>query len=175
MAFTASFSVQQFGVGTLVFTDNSEGVDASITERRIFLYKYDNTTLVPTGTTTDYIVWPIADTTITLTDILDKDYALNQDVVWVTDTPDPDSTYEYEILTDYTAYARVFAGQLLAQRLARNPAQTNENTFDMNEARLLTNIRQADNAILILQNLGLSQGALDRAYYMRINQQFYFL
>ncbi len=175
MAFSAAFSVSLIGTSTLLFTDTSTGSDATITERRIYLYKYDNTTIVPDGVTTDYIPWPIADTTITLTDILaGRDYAINQDVIWVTATPDPGSTYEAEVLQLYDANAYVFGGTLLAQRLARNPLQTNDNNFDMNEAIFMCNISQSENAVLTLQNIGLAQAALDKLYYKRINTLYYF-
>ncbi len=48
------------------------------------------------------------------------------------------------------------------------------NNFDTNEALLMCNIQQAENAILTLQNIGLAQAALDRTYYARINTQLYF-
>ncbi len=174
MAFDASFSVVQSGVATLIFTDDSSGSDATITERRIFLQKYDGTYLVPSGTTTDYIVWDIDDSSITLTDILDRDYALNISVVWVTPTPDPGNTYEYEILTVYDAYAYVFGGSILAQRLARQPLYAQAPQFNQNEAVLLVNILQAEKAITVIQNIGLSQGALDVTYYMANNTKFFF-
>ena len=174
MAFSASFSVVQSGTSTLIFTDDSTGSDATITERRIFLQQYGGDYLVPTGTETDYIVWDIDDTTITLTDILDKDYALNITVVWVTATPTPGDTYEYEILSVYDAYAWVFAGSLLAQRLARQPLYAAATQFNISEANLLVNIIQSEKAVTVIQNIGLSQGALDITYNMRINQLFYF-
>lgn len=174
MALQAAFTVAQSGTSTLTFTDTSTGSDVTVTERRIYLQKYDQTYLVPVGTTTDYIVWPIADNSITLTDILDKDYALDITVVWVAPIPDPAGTYEAEQLTEFDAYAWVFAGALLAQKSARYPNIVNDTSFNLNEANFLTAIRQAEKAVTRLQNIGLAQAALDITYYMRINTLYYF-
>jgi len=175
MAFSADFSVVQSGLSTLIFTDTSTGADATITERRIFLQKYDQTYLVPDGTTTDYIVWPIADSTITLTDILNRDYALDITVVWVTATPDPGNTYTAEQLQGYKAYTMVFLGTLLTQKGARYPNIVNNIQFNVNEANLYAEVSSMENAILVIQNIFLAQSALDRAYQMIQNPQFYFL
>jgi len=133
MAFEASFSYQQYGTSTLVLTDSSTGVDATITERRVYPYLYDESTIgsdgeiIPQGEGTPYIVWDISDSTLTLTNILTRDWALNINVIWVTATPDPDSTYEYEILTCFTAYTWVFVGQLTTEQYARYPYIINDN------------------------------------------------
>jgi hypothetical protein len=166
--------VSQSGVSTLIFQDTSTGSDATLTERRIYLQKYDQSYLVPTGTLTDYIVWDIDDATITLTDILDKDYALDITVIWVAPIPDPAGTYEAEQLTEFDAYAWVFAGALLAQKSARYPNIVNDTSFNLSEANFLTAIRQAEKAVTRLQNIGLAQAALDITYYMRINTRYYF-
>lgn len=174
MPFEAAFTVTQSGTSTLSFTDTSTGSDATITERRIYLQKYDQTYIVPTGTLTDYIVWDISDSSITLTDILDRDYALDITVVWVAPSPDPSGTYEAEQLTEFDAYTMVFAQGLLAQKAARYPNIVNDNGFDLNCFRLYTYVLDARNAITVIQNIFLSQSALDNAYYMIQNTKFIF-
>jgi len=161
--------------------DTSTGVDSSVTSRRIYLTLYNEYTLGSDGvpiapdTTTPYIVWPIADASITLPDILTRDWAVNIVVEWITPTPDPDNTYEYEILTSFTAYTMVFLGQLLTQKNARYPNIVNNSDFNENEAELYTEVASANNAVTILQNIYLSQIALDRAYYMMQQNQFFFV
>jgi len=89
MPLTPSFSVsQQVGSPSdIVFNDTSTGSDSSLTERRVYLEKHDGQYLVPSGTTTDYIVWPLATNPFTISGILDKDYALNVKVDWICTTP----------------------------------------------------------------------------------------
>ena len=79
MAFTAQFQVSQGGnPNNIVLTDTSSGgSDPNLTGRKIYLIKSDGTFLTPAGSSTDYILWPIADASITLSDILDGDYSLN--------------------------------------------------------------------------------------------------
>jgi len=61
MSFTADFTaVQQSSLSILRIEDTSSGeTEPSLTGRKIYLYKIDNTTLVPTGTLTAYIDFPI--------------------------------------------------------------------------------------------------------------------
>lgn len=72
----------------IIFTDTTSGGTGSSTERRIYLRKSDGTFLVPTGISTQYIVWAINLPTLVV-DALDKDYALQITVEWVqvTNTP----------------------------------------------------------------------------------------
>lgn len=174
MALEASFSVVQLGTSTLVFTDDSTGADATVSERRIYLQQYDQTYLVPDGTTTDYIVWDIDDATITLVGILDRDYALDITVIWVAANPDPDGTYEYEQLTEFDAYTMTFLQGILAQKAARYPTIVNDNKFNLNVFKLYTYVLDARNAITVIQNIYLSQAALDLAYYMMQNTNNFF-
>lgn len=84
MPFIPLFTVYQpiGNPSAIIFTDISTGSDPNIIERHIYLQKADGTFLVPEGTTTDYIVWPLASATYQVTDILDKDRGLNITVEW---------------------------------------------------------------------------------------------
>ena len=67
MAFTGSFTVTQTSdITSLVITDissySSEG-QGTFSGRQIRLYKIDTTTLVPSGTTTSYIDFPLVQVT----------------------------------------------------------------------------------------------------------------
>lgn len=83
MAFSQSFVCSQVigDPSRIYFEDTSTGSDIGIVERRIYLQLYDGTYLVPSGTTTDYIVWPLAQTTFSV-DILDADKAISIKVDW---------------------------------------------------------------------------------------------
>jgi hypothetical protein len=81
MAFNGNFSVtpNTADISKFTLTDTSTGSDAGLTGRRIYLYKTDGTTIVPAGTSTEYILWPLVATigdTIEI-DVLDKDYAIS--------------------------------------------------------------------------------------------------
>lgn len=80
-SFTASPQVGNPSV--IILTDTSTGSDSNVTVRHVYLRKSDGNFLVPTGTTTDYIVWPYTDQTITI-DVLEKDRALWITVQWET-------------------------------------------------------------------------------------------
>jgi len=88
MPLTQNFTVSSIkgSPSDLLFQDNSTGSDSNLTERRIYLQKYNGQYLVPSGSTADYIVWPLATNPFILTGILDKDYALSIRVDWVADT-----------------------------------------------------------------------------------------
>lgn len=73
----------------LHFVDTSTGYNPYVDERRIYLKIYNGTYLVPTGTTTDYIVWDINEPTIDV-DVMDKDYAIQIDVQWIATQPVPE-------------------------------------------------------------------------------------
>ena len=78
--FTAS---QSSGLpSNILLTDTSTGSDSSIVARRVYLLQADGTYLVPTGTTTQYILWAYADSTISI-DVLSQDTALSITVNWV--------------------------------------------------------------------------------------------
>lgn len=81
----------------MVVNKNSDGCFCSSeyllttksTGRKIYLEKVGGTYLVPDGTTTDYIDWPLSDgATKTLTDILDRDYSLSMLVEWESSSPE---------------------------------------------------------------------------------------
>jgi hypothetical protein len=84
MSFIPSFTVSQ-NIGNpmgLVITDTSTGSNNSITERRVYLKNAAGQYVVPSGTTTDYIVWNISDPFIAI-DVLSSDMALQIRVDWV--------------------------------------------------------------------------------------------
>jgi hypothetical protein len=91
MAFNPSFTVKQLYAtpNILRVTDTSTGSDANITGRRVFLRKDDGTYLVPSGTTTDYIDFPLSLGSYIDIDVLDKDYAFEYKVQWLGNDPTP--------------------------------------------------------------------------------------
>lgn len=169
MAFTADFSVTQNSEGTITLEDTSTGSDATITSRTISLFKYDGSLL--NSTTYD---WPIADTSITLTDVLDKDYALNIQVDWNAPSPDPANTYTVTKLYCFYWYAMLFLVSLASEKQARYNTISADSNFMLNKFKVYTFILDAQNAVSLASNIFLAQMSLDEAYNYRINQSLYF-
>jgi hypothetical protein len=84
MALSPNFSCSQNAGTPSTFTiqDTSTGSDGSVTQRRVYLLQADGTYLVPSGVTTNYIEWPIANSTISL-NVLNQDTALEITVQWL--------------------------------------------------------------------------------------------
>jgi hypothetical protein len=154
--FSASTNITTPSIITL--TDTSTGTDGTITERRVYLQKSDGTYLVPTGTTTDYIVWAIASTT-TIIDVLDVDYALNITVQWLAGTT---VTYTKTTLYEFNTNARVFRIKLLKAQ-ASNPRLVNSANFFQVQSNLTTFIDGADEAVLLAGDITLAQLCNDNA------------
>ncbi len=68
--------------GVVLLTDTSTDPDVLVTSRRVFLITDAQTYLVPSGTTTNYTIWDIANATAQI-DALDKDYGLSVVVEWL--------------------------------------------------------------------------------------------
>lgn len=175
MAFTGSFSVSQGGnANNLVLTDTSSGgSDPNLTERNIYLVKKDGTFLTPEGSTTDYIVWAIGDTSKTLTDILDRDYSLNIVVNWITTLPIGGAVYTYTVLYTTTALLDIFYYSL-TRRQSSNPVMVNDNNYFTNKSKLRTEIDAATNASTVGSDQYAAQSCLDRAYNYQVNETTYF-
>lgn len=171
MPLTVSITVQQNNGTPSNFTlvDTSTGSDPSITIRRVYLTKPDGTFLVPEGTTTDYIEWPIAESSITL-DVLDRDRSLEILVEWLAGAV---VTYEYENSYVFTAYTNTFLYNLSVDQ-SSNPSIINATDFFANKTRMYSYVKEAENAIAIGEDTVKAQLALDRAYQFIINEDKYF-
>ena|SRR6185369_17227892 len=173
MAFNGNFAVtENVDISKFTLTDTSTGVDTNLTDRKIYLYKVDATTLVPSGTPTDYLVWPIADATIDI-DALDKDYALSIVVIWNSSSPLPDpSTYTKTLLHTFTGYSYAF-WYMLIQQMAANPLISSDKNFYANLSKFVTDLDNAIQATVSTDQYS-AQKALDRDQYMIDNKNIYF-
>jgi len=84
MPLTPNFTTsQQAGLpSNVIITDASTGSDVAIVSRRVFLVNYAGEYLVADGTTTNYTVWPLAQSSISI-DCLSADTAVQITVNWV--------------------------------------------------------------------------------------------
>jgi hypothetical protein len=172
MALIPSFSVYTI-LGNplrLTITDTSTGVDASVTQRRVYLRLADGTYLVPTGTTTSYVEWAIVNSAISV-DVLTKDLAIFTTIQWL--DSGNNVLYTSSDTFVFTQYSELFY-YYLTQQLAGNYPIIQDDNYYSNKLRLRTEIDSANNAVEIGADILASQSCLDRAAYLISNQSFNF-
>lgn len=172
MSFSPAFTVSQSAAtpNIIVLQDTSTGVDASITQRRIYITDNEGAYIVPSGTSTDYIVWPLATNPISL-NVLTQDTAANIFVEWL----DVSNTVLYDDDNDYPLieYGKQFYFYLI-QQLALNPSTYQDSNYASNLALFWTYIIGAINAINIGSSLSASQALMNKETDMQNNQSKYF-
>jgi len=174
MAHTADFTVTQgTDPNSFTLTDTSTDPDPNLTGRKIYLQKVDGTYLVPEGTTTDYIDWPLSDgATKVLTDILTRDYSLSMLVEWESSSPEVGGSYSKLLLHTFTALLEQF-NYLMTQMQSANPLLVADNNYFVNKIKLRVWIDDATNADTYNDQF-LAQLCLDRAYDLQQNANIFF-
>jgi len=172
MPFTQNFSMSQsFGTPSVVTaTDTSTGSDAAIASRKITLTTYNGTTLVPAGTTTTFVAWPLLTNPLSI-DALDKDYALSIRVDWL----DAGGTvlYTKTQLYQFSMYNEEFYYSLTS-RQSSVPSIIMDNVYYMNKLKLRVNLDSAQQAVFYGEDISSAQYCLDAATELRLNQNKYF-
>lgn len=167
MAIVPNFSVSQvIGLPSeVVVTDTSTGSDVNITQRRVYLRKPDGTFLVPSGTSTEYVAWAYASSSITI-DALDKDYALAITVQWL----DVSNTvlYDKTVNTGLTLYNSTNSYQR-TQKLSGNPLLINDDDFWDRKEQLRECIESGNDAISFAADMFAAQQCYDRGTAIRLN------
>lgn len=177
MAFTGSFEVTQTSdITSLVVTDtssySSEG-QGTFSTRQIRLYKIDTSTLVPDGTTATYIDFPFsAGNSITITGVLLRDYSLSANVVWISSSPQPGSTYTATEVVTFLNYINDFIyGKV--QQLAASPSLLNDTNWQESMKIMYNEKENAEQGTLYDDQFA-AQSAIDRAYYLINNESMFF-
>lgn len=173
MSFTQNFAASQtIGLPNIVLlTDTSTGSDGAITQRRAYLQQSDATYLVPSGTTTDYVVWPYADSSISI-NCLTQDTALNITIQWL-DVSNA-VLYSKTTLYDFTLYGEQFLLNLTLAQIGSTPNLLQSTGYYTNKMILRVNLDDADNAVSLGSNIYGAQQSLNLATYMETNQQLFF-
>lgn len=172
MPLVPNFTASQFS-GTpsvITLTDTSTGSDVAITSRRVYLLQANGTFLVPAGTTTDYVVWSLVDTSIDL-DVLSQDSALSITVQWMssTNTIVTSKTISFA----FTAYNETFYYGLTESQVANSNLSASTNWYQ-SKLVLRVEIDSADQSITFASDIYSAQAALNRATYISTNQALFF-
>lgn len=174
MAFTPNFSVSQ-NSGTpsyLNFTDTSTGSDVSIVSRRIYMLQSDGTYLVPDGNSTDYVIWAIASSTISL-DVLSQDTALTITVNWVDISG---NTVETKTTSyGFQAFGETFYYGLTQNEVPiTNPNVTLSTNYYQNKMLLRVFLDSAEQAVSFASDIYAAQVAYDSETFLIANANFNF-
>jgi hypothetical protein len=175
MPLVPNFSTsQQAGLpSNVIVTDTSTGSDVAITGRRVFLVNYAGEYVVPSGTTTNYVVWPLAQTSISI-NCLTADSALSVTVNWVNSAGV--TLYTKTSLAGFTLYNLTFYYSLTqGQAAISNPSFIlQDTTYFQNKSKLKTLIDSGNNAITLGYDITSAQECYDLATYMVTNQNLLF-
>ena len=172
MPFVPNFTASQYS-GTpsvITLTDTSTGSDVTIASRRVYLLQANGTFLVPAGTTTDYIVWDLVDTSIDL-DVLSQDSALSITVQWMSGIQTVVSSKTISFA--FTAYNETFYYGLTESQVANSNLSASVNWYQT-KLVLRVELDSADQAITFASDIYSAQAALNRATYISTNQAYFF-
>ena len=172
MALTPLFNASQSSglPSTINIVDVSTGSDNAITQRRVFLQQSDGTYLVPTGTSTNYVPWAYANSSIAI-NCLSQDTALSITVQWL----NVSNTVLYSLTTAYgfTAYNETFYYGLTQQQIA-NPGIINDTNYFNNKMALRVYIDSGNQAISFASDIFSAQFCYDQATNLVTNATFNF-
>jgi hypothetical protein len=172
MPLVPNFTASQYS-GTpsvITLTDTSTGSDVTIASRRVYLLQANGTFLVPAGNTTDYILWDLVDTSISI-DVLSQDTALSITVQWMSgiNTVVTSKTISFA----FTAYNETFYYGLTESQVANSNLTASTNWYQT-KLILRVEIDSADQAITFASDIYSAQAALNRATFISTNQSYFF-
>ena len=157
----------------MIITDASTGSDAAIVSRRVFLVNYAGEYLVADGTTTNYTVWPIAQSSISI-DCLDQDTAVQITVNYV--DAGGVTLYTKTSLAGFTLYNETFYYSLTqGQAAISQPSYIlQDTTYFSNKSKLRVLIDSGNQAVTLGYDITTAQICYDLATNMVTNQNFLF-
>ena len=175
MAFVENFSASQSS-GTpqdISVEDISTGSDPAITQRRLLLLQADGTYLVPSGTSTDYIEWPLITNPITVSNILSQDTALSLTVQWL--DVGNNILYSKTIAYGFDAFGQTFFyGLSDGQVPITNPPVALSTNYYQNKIQFYCYLVSAAQAIIYASDVYKAQVNYDADQFMITNQNDFF-
>lgn len=175
MAFVPLFTfTQNSGTPTdLTGYELSTGVDADITQRRVYLLQSDGSYLIPSGTTTDYVSWAIANSSVTISDILNQDTALSITVDWLNGSNTV--LYTKTIAFGFAAFGETFYYSLTQSQVPiTNPAVALSTDYYMNKMKLRVFLDSAAQSISFASDIYSAMVCYDAETFMIANANDYF-
>ncbi len=178
MALTQDFDTSQVigSPSVIVLEDTSTGTDAAVTTRRIYITDSEGNYVVPSGTTTDYVVFPVVSLigdTIDI-DCLDFDMAVSITVQWL--NVSGTVLYSKTHLKRFTLYNETFYYSLTqAQATTNQPFNLIHDTaYYSHKLALRVEIDNGNNAVDLADDILTAQECYDRATLMVTNENQYF-
>ncbi len=165
---------QQAGLpSNVIITDASTGSDVAIVSRRVFLVNYAGEYLVADGTTTNYTVWPLAQSSISI-DCLSADTAIQITVNWV--DAGGVTLYTKTSLAGFTLYNETFYYSLTqGQAAISQPSYIlQDTTYFSNKSKLRVLIDSGNQAVTLGYDITTAQICYDLATDMVSNQNYLF-
>jgi hypothetical protein len=168
---TPSFTAAQspLNPGTIILNNTATGSDVTVTEIRVFITDAGGNYIVPAGTTTNYIVWALANPTLTLTDIISEDMALSINCKWV-------NSGGTMVVEDTQQFCFVLFNKQFAYSLCQGlvPPITLNTNYSLSLASLWTSIKGAINAVVENNDIRSSQNCLNQGTELRLKKNLFF-
>jgi hypothetical protein len=168
MAFNGAFTIaESTTLGVMTLTDTSTGSDAELTGREIRIYKADGELFVAA------IDWAIGDTSVNLA-IMDKDYAFNIRVNWLSDSPlASPSTYEDEQIFAFTRFGEYEYGSITRLQTSEPQNMSDKSFFDAKN-RFRSLLDSAKHAIDFMEDLYAAQRMIELYQYLITNKNLFY-
>lgn len=168
MPISPAFTVSQSIVDTanLTFSDVSSG-SATLTTRRIYILNSSGAYVVPTGTTTSYIVWPYSDASIEVTLPVDIAQSCNVTVQWyngVTLVTELTQAVEWDLQQWLFAFG-------LLQTQTSQPRIVQDTQYWPDTWTFLTNLILSESATEDMADIYSAQSSLDSNEFIMSNSQ----
>lgn len=162
MPFVPDFTAVQLStLSSVVITDTSTGSDVGITSRRIYFQKYNGSYLVPTGTTTEYVLFPTSSgSSIQIDSLLDKSYALNVTVKWL-DSGDG-VLYEKTIVQGFSGNLKYGLYQLTQYQVPSATSLLQQRNYLNSKLAVWDAVLSGDNAVVYGSDIANAQRCYDK-------------
>jgi hypothetical protein len=163
MPITPAFTVAATStLGSVLLTDTSTGSDVGLDSRNVTFYKTDGSIFLST-------TWDIGDTTKTIA-LLEKDYALNVKVDWLTA-----AVVSYTTSKLFGSNAFMLTELSTLTRLQTSmPTQMNDRDFYFYKIVLGVEIAGVTHAIDLMEDQYAAQGCIDRGQFLITNKNLFY-
>lgn len=173
MAITPSIAVSQSPITpqNITIEDNSTGTDGAIASRRIYITDANGQPIVPPGTTTDYINWSYAQSSITLSDLLTQDTAAAILVLWLNGAGA--TLYQFDSTYPLSQFGKQFFYYLI-QLQGLQPSVYQDINYAKSISDFWVYLKAGDNAVTYGNDIAAAQNCYNKEIYMKDNQTIFF-